>query len=237
MDHGILAADLVRRDRQILANLLRVADDVQERGRRLHHDDVRALLDVALDGAARQAPAAGGQLVAAAVAEGGGAAGGVAEGPVQAAGELGGVGHEGDLVGDAGLDELELDGAHAAVVHVGGGDAVRAGQGVGHGDVADALDGHGVVEGAVVAQDAAVPVGRVLAETHVADYEEGGEGFAEEADALDYGALGVVGCGAEGVFGVGAEGNAEEDDGFETLGDEGREEGDESVEADAGLVW
>ena len=111
-----------------------------------------------------------------------------------------------------------------------------AGVGVGERDVGDALDGHGVVEGAGVGEDAAVAVGGVLAEADVADDEEGGEGGAEEADALDDGAGRVVGGGAEGVFGGRGEGHAEEDDRAQAGGDERAEEGDEFVEADAVLV-
>lgn len=131
----------------------------------------------------------------------------------------------------AGLDELELDSADAAVVHVRGSDAVGACLGVRHRDVADALDGELVVEGAVFAQDAAVAVGGVFAEADVGGDEEGGEGFAEEADRGDDGALRVVGCGAEGILCGGLEGNAEEDHGAETLGDEGAEEWDELIDA------
>ena len=106
-------------------------------------------------------------------------------------------------MGDAGFDEFEFDGADAAVVHVRGSDAVGACFGVGHGDVADAVDGQGVVETAVVAEDAAVAVGGVFAEADVGDDEEVGEAAAEEADGLDDGAVGVVGGGAEGIFDVG----------------------------------
>ena len=235
MDHGKLPANLVRGDGQILADLLGIADDIEVRAGRLDHNDVGALLDIAVDSAAREPAAARRQLVAFAVAKGGARAGGVAERAVQTAGEFGRVGHQDDLVGDAGFDEFELDGADAAVVHVRGGDAVGAGFGVGHGDVADAVDGEGVVEAAVVAQDAAVAVRGVFAEADVGDDEEGGEVAAQEADGLDDGAVGVVGGGAEGVFDVGAQGHAEEDDGFEAFVDEGREVGDEFVEAAAVL--
>lgn len=187
-NHGVLARHLVRSDGHVLANLLGIANDVQILTRGLDHDDIGALANVSVDGSAGQAPAAGRQLVAPPVAKRGGAAGGVAEGPVQAAGELCRVGHEDDFVGDAGLDELELDGADAAVVHVRGGDAVGAGLGVGDCDVRDAVDAQGVVQGAVFAQDAAVAVRGVFAEADVGDDEEGGEGAAEEADGADYGA-------------------------------------------------
>lgn len=236
MDHRILTRNLVRRNGHILTDLLRVADDIQIRAGGLNHDNIGALLDIAMDGASREATASGRQLVAFPIAKGRTGAGGVAEWAVQTAGEFGGVGHEDDLVGDAGLDELELDGADAAVVHVGRGDAVGAGLGVGHGDVADAVDRQLVVEAAVVAQDAAVAVRRVFAEADVGHDEEVGEACTQEADGLDDGALWVVGCGAEGVFGSGGDGNAEEDDGSEAFADEGFEEGDDFVDAPAGLI-
>lgn len=151
-------------------------------------------------------------MVAFAVAEGGGRASGVAEGPVQASAEFGGVGHQVHAVREIGFDEFEFDGADPAVVHVGGGDAVRAGVRVGHGDVRDAFDRHGIVEAAVRVQNAAVAVGGVFAETDVGDDEEGGEGGAQECDGADDGARGVVGRRAQGIFGVGGERDAEEND-------------------------
>jgi hypothetical protein len=236
VDHGVLAGHLVGGDGHILPDLLGVADDVEVLAGGLDHDDVGALADVARDGAAGEAAAAGGQLVAAAVAEGGAGAGGVAEGPVQAAGELGGVGHEHDLVGDAGFDQLELDGADAAVVHVGGGDAVRAGQGVGDGDIADALHGELVVQAAVVSQDAAVAVGCVLAEADVGGDEEVGEAAAEQPDGLDHGALGVVCVAAESVLCVGEQRHAEKNDRLQALLDQRLQVGHDLVQSPAVLV-
>lgn len=213
MDHGVLARDLVRRDGHVLADLLCVADNIQIRARRLDHDDIRALLNVAMDSASREATASGRKLVAFPITERRARAGGVAEGAVQATGELSGVGHQDDLMGDASLDKLQLEGANAAVVHVRGGDAVGAGLGVGHGDVADAVDGELVVEAAVVAEDAAVAVGRVFAQADVGDDEDLREARAQQPDGADDGALRVVGGRAEGVFGAGRDGHAEEDDG------------------------
>lgn len=130
MYHGILPTDLVRGNGQIATNLLSVADDVQIRRRRLHHDDVRALLDIPSDRSPRQAPAPRWELVAFPIAKRRGRARCVPEGPVQAARELGAVGHQDDLVRDAGFDQLQLDRFDPAVVHVRGRDAVRAGLGV-----------------------------------------------------------------------------------------------------------
>ena len=236
MDHCILARDLIRSDRHILADLLGVADDIQIRARGLDHDDICALLDIALDSASREAAASGWELVAFPVAKRRAGAGGVAEGAVETAGEFSGVGHQDDLVCDAGFDELEFDGADAAVVHVGWCDAMGAGFGVGHCDVADAVDGELVVQAAVVAEDAAVAVGGIFAQADVGDDEELGKAGAEEADGLDDGALWVVGGCAEGVFGAWGDGDAEEDDGSETFADERFEEGDDFVYAAARLV-
>lgn len=237
MYHGVLATDLIRRDGQIPPNLLGIADDVQIRRRRLHHDDVRALLDIPGDRPPRQAPTPGRELVAFPIAKGRRRARGIPEGPVQAAGELGAVRHEHDLVRDAGFDELQLDGLDPAVVHVRGRNAMRAGLGVRDRDVANTVDGQRIVEAPVFPQDAAVPVGGVLAEADVGDDEEGGEAGAEDADGLDDGAGLVVGCGAQGVFDVRGAGDAEEDHGAETLADEGFEVWDELVDAPAGLAW
>lgn len=207
--HGVLAADMVCGDGEVAAELLGVADDVEVLGGGLDHDDVGALADVPRDGAAREPAAAGRELVALAVAKRGRRHGGVAEGTVQAARELGGVRHQQRLVRDPLLDQLQLDGADAAVVHVGRRDAVRARLRVRQGHVADAVHRELVVERAVVPQDPAVPVRSVLAEAHVDGDEELREALAQESDCLHDGALGVVGCGAESIFGTGLQGHAE----------------------------
>lgn len=67
---------------------------------------------------------------------------------------------------------------------------------VGHRYIGYAVDGEGVVEGAVVAEDSAMAMGGVLAEADVGDDEEGGEAGPEEADGLYDRTIGVVGCGA-----------------------------------------
>ena len=92
--------------------------------------------------------------------------------------------------------------------------------GVGHCYVGYALDGEGIVEGTVVAEDSAMAVRGVFAETDVGNDEQGGEAGSEEVNGLYDGALGVVGCGAEGVFDVRGDGNAEEDYGAEAFADQ-----------------
>ena len=137
---------------------------------------------------------------------------------------------------DTGLDELELDGANAAVVHVRRCDAMGASVGVSYGDIGNAVDAEGIVERAVLAQDAAVAVGGVFAEADVCNNEEVGETGTEQADGGDDGAAGVVGGGAKGVFGVGGYGNTKEDDGAEAFADKRFEVRDYFVDATAGLV-
>jgi hypothetical protein len=93
-NHRILATDLVRSHGHVLANLLRVRDDVQVLRSGLDHDDVRALADVAHDSAACETATAGRELVAAPVAERRRGAGGFSEWAVETAREFRGVRHE-----------------------------------------------------------------------------------------------------------------------------------------------
>ena len=136
----------------------------------------------------------------------------------------------------AGLDELELYSANPAIVHVRGCHAMGACLRVCHGYIAYAVDREAVVEASVIAQNTAVAVGCVLAETDVGDNEERGEAGAKKTDGLYDRALGIVGCGAEGVFDVWGDGNTKEDYGTETLPYERFEMGDELIEAAAMLV-
>lgn len=135
------------------------------------------------------------------------------------------------------FDELELDGADAAVVHVRWSDAVGTGLGICDSDIGDAVNGQLVVQAAVIAQNAAVAVRCVFAKADVDDDEELREALAEETDGGHDGAFWVVGRGSEGIFGAGSEGDAEEDDGFKALADEGFEMGDDFVDAAAVLIW
>jgi len=111
---------------------------------------------------------------------------------------------------NASFDQLELDGADAAVVHVRGRDAVRASVGVGHGDIADAVDGECVVETTVITQDATVAVRGIFAEADIGNDEEVGERAAEEPNRLDYRTLWIICGGPERIFGAGRDGYAEE---------------------------
>ena len=137
---------------------------------------------------------------------------------------------------DASFDELELDSADAAVIHVRRSDAVGARLGVGHGDIRDALDRHCVIERAILAQDTTVAVRGVFTEADVGNDEKIWEGAAEEADTCQDRAGRVVSGGTEGILCRGREGNAEEDDAAEAFSDKGGKEGDEAVEAATVLV-
>lgn len=72
--HGVLPTDLISCDGDILCQLCRVGNYIQERRRRLDHDCVSTLCEVAEDGTASETTATDGELVAFAVAEGGGGA-------------------------------------------------------------------------------------------------------------------------------------------------------------------
>lgn len=175
-------------------------------------------------------------MIAFPVSEGWTGAGGVPERSVQAAGELGAVGHDDDLVSYAGLDEFELDGFDASVIHVRGRHAMCAGLRVGERNVTDTVDGKGVVQTAVVAEDTTMTMGSIFTQTDIGDDEEGREFGAEETDGLDDRAIRVIGGRTKGVFGVGSGGYTKENDGAETLTDQGGEMGDEFVKATAVLI-
>lgn len=107
---------------------------------------------------------------------------------------------------------------------------------VGERYVADTVDGKGVVQTPVVAKDTTVTMGSIFTQTDISDDEEEREFRAEETNGLDDRAIGVVGRRAKGVFGVGGGGHTKENDGAESLADEGGEVGDEFVEATAVLI-
>lgn len=225
MNHGELAADLVRRDRHVLPDVFGVADDVEVGARGLDHDDIGAFLDIPVDGSAGETPTAWGELIAFAVTKGRARAGCVAERTVQAAGEFRRVGHQDYFVGNACFDQFQLDGSDAAVVHVGGRYAMSAGIGIRNGNVADAVNGELIVEGAIVPKDTAVAVGGIFAKTDIGNDEEGGEPGSQEPDCLNDRALGVISCGPKGVLGSVGDGYAEEDHRAEPFVDERSEVG------------
>lgn len=137
---------------------------------------------------------------------------------------------------DAGFDQLQFDRFDSSVVHVRRRHAMGARFCIGDGDVADAIYGESIVEGAVIAQDAAVAVGGVFAETDIGNDEQGGESGAEEADGLDDWSFGVVGSSAQGIFHVGSCRYAEKDDGGKAFPDKRLEVGNDPVDPAAMLI-
>ena len=108
---------------------------------------------------------------------------------------------------------------------------MRTSHRVRHCDITYPIHRERIVEATVVAQDAAVAVGRVLAEADVGADEQLREPLANKPDAVDHRALRVVGGGPQCVLGPWLEGDAKEDDGAQSLGDEGGEKASELVDA------
>lgn len=134
------------------------------------------------------------------------------------------------------LDKLELDGTNATVVHVGRGNAVGTGLGIGESNVRNTIDRQLVVETAIIAQNTAVTVGSVLAEADVDSDIELRESLPQEADAADDGTLRIIGSGSQSILGTGLKRNTEENDGAKALVNERLEEGNEFVDTAAVLV-
>jgi hypothetical protein len=63
-DHGVFTTDLVCSNRQVLANLFCVTDNVEVLRGGLDHNDIGSFIDVAYDCSAGETAAAGGKLVA-----------------------------------------------------------------------------------------------------------------------------------------------------------------------------
>ena len=137
---------------------------------------------------------------------------------------------------DAGLDEFELYSADPPVIHVRWRHTVGACFRVCHCHITYAVDREAVVEATVVAQNAAVAVGGVLAEADVGDDEERREMCFYDTEGMYYLTLGVVGCGTEGVFHVRGDRDTEEDYRAETFPYKRFEVGNEFVDPAAVLV-
>ncbi len=174
-NHSVFATDLIARNGVVLRELLSVLNDIQVWKRGLDHDDVRTLNDVAFlqplsarihrmsnydthNRATRKPLRSRRQLVALPVPERRRAPRSIPERPVERTRELGRVRHKRALVPVASVDERTLDCLDAAVHHVAGGDAVRARASVRKRDLRNALRGWRLVDGAVLAEEAAVPV-------------------------------------------------------------------------------
>lgn len=112
------------------------------------------------------------------------------------------------------LNQLQLDCADATVVHVGRRNAVSASVSICHSHVRDAVDGKMVVQSAIFAQDAAVPVGCVFAKTDIGADVELGEALPQQPDALDHGSFRVICCRAQSILDSWCQWNTKEDDGL-----------------------
>ncbi len=227
LQHRVLAGDVVGGERRP-GRVLDLADDVQIWGGGLDHQHVGALLEIELGLAHRFGGVGGIHLVAAAVAELGGRLGGVAEGAVEGGGVLGAVGDD-RHAGVALLVELVADRADPAVHHVAGRDRVGAGLGVGDRDLGQQLDRDVVVDLAV-ADEAAVAVRGVLAETNVGDHGQVRVGLLQRPHRHLHDSLVVVGAGARLVLGGG---DAEEKDGADAGGGDLRRLGDQLGDREA----
>ena len=236
VDHGELSADLVGGHGHVLSNGLGIADDVEIAASGLNHDDVGALGDVTVDGASGQTTSTRRKLVALAVTKRRAGPSGLAERTVQTTAELGAVGHQKHLVSETSLDKLEFDGANTSVVHVRWCNAVSTRLRVGQGHVGNTVDGHGVVERAIVSQDATVSVGSVFAEADIGDDVHVGELLANEANGLNDGALGIVCRSTQSILGRWRKGDAKEDNGAQAFVDQGGQERNKTVDATTKLA-
>ena len=182
-----------------------------------HHQEVGSLHDVAVGGARRQAATGGRQLVSPAVAKGRGGVGGVAEGAVEAGGELGRVGQHGHARSPPVLPQPTLEGARPAVHHVRRRHHVRPARRVLGRDGRQLLERLGLVRVARVARvaggggggggvppQAAVSVQGEAAEAHVAGHGQSrSEGGLEASHRLQH-RVGLLqqGAGRPGVLPV-----------------------------------
>ena len=134
LQHGVLAADVVRDQGVVGKTLAQEADHVEVRKGGLHHQEVGAFRHVQRRLAQRFARVGGVHLVAAAVAELRRALRRLAERAVEGRCVLHRVRHDGQ-VGEPAAVQRSPDGAHHAVDHAAGGHDVRAGLRVREGDL------------------------------------------------------------------------------------------------------
>ncbi len=179
----------------------KVAQHVEVRHRRLHHDDVGALGDVGARLAQRLAPVAVVLLVALAIAAVDDLdVDRVAEGSVQSTGVLRRVGHDDRLV-EARPVEGAADRADLAVHHPARRDDRGTGVGLGQGDASVEFERRVVVDRAVGTKDPAVTVAGVLIETEVGHEDElVAELVAQRAKRDLRDALGIPGATPEFVL-------------------------------------
>src|SRR5262249_17410963 len=185
-DHRVLARDRVAGQREAELGL-RARDDVEVRQGRLDHHDVGALVQVEGDLAHGLGGVRRIHLVRATVAELRRGVGGVPEGAVEARRVLRRGGHD-RRVGEARLAGRPPGRPAPAGHHVRGRDHVRARLGVRDRDAGQKLERRVIAHGAAL-DHAAVPVARVLAETHVGRDQEVGHHVLHRPHRLLYDAV------------------------------------------------
>lgn len=166
------------------------------------------------------------------------------EGTVETAGKLGAVRHEVAAIAEAIVDESLLDGTNSAcegggsarlrtqkdegqltIHHITGSHHMRSSLSISHCDLRHPLHTPPIINRPILApQLPAMPMIRILAQTHITRHHQVRKLFTDELGGEDDGRLGVVGGGTAGVFGE-VEGHTEEDDGFEAFCYERGEEG------------
>ena len=197
LDHGVLAGDLVCRERKVEA-VRRLPYDVQIGACGLDHYHIGALGDIELDLAHGLPPVAPCHLVSGAVPLPGSRFRDVPEGAVVGRLELGAVRHDGDAA-ESGINQSLAYGGHLSVHHAAGGDDVRPGLRLGDGGPGIELDRVVVDDMAASVEDAAVPVVGVLAEAKVRYHQEIGA-LLQAGDRLLHDAVPPVGSGSDGVL-------------------------------------
>lgn len=122
------------------------------------------------------------------------------EGSIEARGKLGRVSHQAGLVGNTLLNKGILDSLNTTVHHVTGRDHLASSTSISHRDIDQTLDRSTVVDRTVLAEDTAVAVRGVRAETDIAGQEKVGECFAEDFEGADRGSVGVICCRSDSIL-------------------------------------
>ena len=119
---------------------------------------------------------------------------------IQAARKLGRIAHERAFISVARVDKSPLHGQDPSVHHVARSNTIRAGFGVGKGDICETLDRREGVDCPVFIEDATVSVRGVLAKADVTGDIEGGVQFLEFFYGENYGTLLVIRGGPDWVL-------------------------------------
>ena len=114
---------------------------------------------------------------------------------------FGGIGHDRNLIEVAFIQSL-ADLGHPAIHHVGGGDHIGAGFGMGQGCAGQQIEG-GVVIDAVAFHDPAMSMICILAQAYIGNDYQFGKFFFDRFDCFLNNAVIRVGPGAQGIFFVG----------------------------------